>query len=84
MRNTVNLWNDFSYENIVAAGVDFSSYIFMPLSGGYQAIEAHKLYEEDKWAYQAGGVTEDYLFKQSTNMFKEKYWEFFGLFTRVS
>ena len=84
VRNFQNLINDFSYENVIASLIDFSSYIFMPLAGGYQACEAHMKYQEDEPAYRDGGVTEEYLFKQSGNMFKEQFWEFFGLFSRVA
>ena len=56
----------------------------MPLNGGYSSPFAHSKYIEDEKAYDDAGVTEDFLVKEDTNMFKEKYWQFFGLQTRVT
>ena len=56
----------------------------MPFVGGYLACEAHVKYLEDQRAYNDGGVTEDYLFKEMGNLFKEYYWEFYGQFNRVT
>ena len=83
-RNTVNLFTNFSYENLIAAMIDLSSYFVMPLAGGMEACEARRQYLKDQYVYNDAGVTEDYLFKQTANMFKEQYWEFFGMFSRVS
>ena len=55
----------------------------MPLQGGYQGPEAHDKFNQDKVSYGDAGVTEDYLFNQGCNMFKQKYWQFFGLFSRI-
>ena len=52
--------------------------------GGFVACEAHKKYAEDRLTYQDAGVSEQYIFQQMANMIKEQYWEFFGIFTRVS
>jgi len=56
----------------------------MPLNGGYASPFAHSKYLEDEKAYQDAGVTEDYLFKEGTDFFKERYWQFFGLIQRVT
>ena len=82
--NIVTFFNEPSVATASALFIDFSSYILMPLEGGWQAPEAHSKFIEDPRAYANAGVTEDYLFKQSTSIFKEKYWMFFGLFQRVS
>lgn len=82
-----NFWNlvtNPSWVNLVAVIADFSSYVIMPLNGGYSSPFAHSKYIEDEKAYEDAGVTEDFLFKEATNMFKEKYWQFFGLLTRVT
>ena len=34
--------------------------------------------------YKDAGVTEEFLFIQSSNVVKEKYWQLFGLFNRVN
>ena len=81
--NIVSFINEPSLATFSAVYIDFSSYMLMPLEGGWQAPEAHSKYIEDPRSYQNAGVTEDYLFKQSTEIFKEKYWMFFGLFQRV-
>ena len=83
-RNTVNLFTNFTYENFISMMIDMSSYFVMPLAGGLEACEAHRQYLKDAYVYNDAGVTEDYLFKQTANMFKEQYWEFFGMFSRVS
>ena len=82
--NIVNLLTHPSWENLVAVLADFGSYFVMPLNGGYSSPFAHSKYIEDEKAYEDAGVTEDFLFKEATNMFKEKYWQFFGLLTRVT
>ena len=56
----------------------------MPAFGGFNICEAHRKYKEDEYVYKDGGVEEDYLFKQSGNITKEYFWEFFGMFSRVS
>ena len=80
----INLITDPSAENLVTVLADFGSYAIMPLNGGYSSPFAHSKFIEDEKAYNVAGVTEDFLFKESTNMFKEKYWQFFGLVTRVT
>ena len=82
--NLINLLREPSMVNLVAVLADFGSYGIMPLNGGYTAPFAHSKYLEDEKAYEDAGVTEDFLFKEGTNMFKEKYWEFFGLISRVT
>ena len=61
--NVINLFTKPSWDTFIAFAIDFSSYGLMPLEGGFQAVEAMKKYNEDKLAYDDGGVTEDYLFK---------------------
>jgi hypothetical protein len=82
--NLINLLTDPSWEHLFAVSADFGSYFVMPLNGGYSAPFAHSKYIEDERAYEDAGVTEDFLFKESTNMFKERYWQFFGLLTRLT
>ena len=82
--NFLNLIKDPSWVNLVAVLADFGSYTVMPLNGGYASPFAHFKYLEDEKAYEDAGVTEDFLFKEATNMFKEKYWQFFGLITRTT
>lgn len=82
--NLGNLLKAPSWVNLVAVLADFGSYFIMPLNGGYSSPFAHSKFIEDEMAYEDAGVTEDFLFKRSTNMFKEKYWEFFGLLTRIT
>jgi hypothetical protein len=84
LNNLVNLLTDPSWVNLVAVMADYGSYFIMPLNGGYASPFAHSKYLEDEKAYEDAGVTEDFLFKEATNMFKEKYWQFFGLLTRTT
>jgi len=83
----VNLWNlitDPGWDHFVAVFVDFQMYGFMPLQGGYQAPQAHAQYAMDWLAYEDAGVTETYLFKQSSNMFKDTFWQVMGMWSRVT
>ena len=82
--NLVNLFVYPSWGAFVALLVDIISYFFMPFEGGYFGAEVHHQFTRDARAYGDAGVTEDYLFKQSTNMWKERFWQFFGIFHRVS
>merc|ERR1712178_460552 len=82
--NIMAFINEPSFATFSAVYIDWSSYILMPLEGGWQAPESHSKYIEDPRSYNNAGVTEDYLFKQSTSIFKEKYWQFFGLFSRIT
>ena len=82
--NIINLFTNPSWETLVAVLADFGSYFVMPLNGGYSSPFAHSKYIEDEKAYEDAGVSEDFLFKEATNMFKEKYWQFFGLLTRIT
>ena len=82
--NIYNLIQNPSLENFRAVAVDFNSYIVMPFQGGYYACFAHEKYYEDRLAYDDAGVSEEFLFIQASNMFKEKFWQFFGLFSRVT
>ena len=86
-----DLWTDFtalfqypSWGAFIALLVDLISYGIMPLEGGYMGDEVHDQYIKDQRAYGDAGVTEDYLFKQSTNMWKERFWQFWGMFHRTS
>lgn len=82
--NFVNLVTAPSWEHLVAVIADFSSYFVMPLNGGYASPFAHSKFIEDEKAYKDAGVTEDFLFKEATDFFKERYWQFFGLVVRVT
>ena len=73
-----------SFVNFLTVFIDYSSYIIMPAEGGYSATNAHQKYLEDQYAYIDAGITEDFLFVETTNLFKEKFWQFFGMFERVS
>jgi len=64
--------------------VDIQSYGFMPLAGGYEAPYAHKKFLEDRLAYGDAGVSEGFLFKQMSNMFKDHYWSVVGMWQRVT
>ena len=72
--NLITFINEPSISTFSAVYIDFSSYLLMPLEGGWQAPEAHTKFNEDPRSYNNAGITEDYLFKQSTEIFKEKYW----------
>ena len=82
--NMKNLIYNPSIVNFVTIFIDYSSYIIMPLEGGYFAANAHDKYNMDKFAYMDAGVTEEFIFLETTNLFKEKFWQFFGMFDRVS
>jgi hypothetical protein len=82
--NFISLITAPSWENLFTVLADFGSYTVMPLNGGYSSPFAHSKFIEDEKAYADAGVTEDFLFKEATNMFKEKYWQFFGILTRVT
>ena len=77
-------YEDPSFGNFMAGLTDFVSYYIMPLHGGWQRIESHIKFGQDQRAYGDAGVTEDYLFKQSNNMFKETFWMCFGVFSRLT
>ena len=82
-----NIWNlvtSPNFENAFTVISDISSYFIMPFSGGYYATFVHQKYAEDRKAFEASGVKEEFLFFESTNLFKEKYWQFWGMFSRVS
>ena len=83
VNNLLTLMREPSWEALITVMVDFASYIVMPLEGGYSAANAHKMYLQDEYAYIDAGVTETFLFVETTNLFKEKFWQFFGLFDRV-
>ena len=83
LTNVWTLFTEPSWEALITVTVDFASYMVMPLEGGYSAANAHAMYLQDELAYDDGGVTEDFLFVETTNLFKEKFWQFFGLFDRV-
>ena len=73
-----------SWDTIIAWAIDFNSFIIMPLVGGYMAPETRAQFKKDERVYDDAGVTEDYLFRQSSNMFKEHFWKFFGMFSRLN
>ena len=70
--------------NFLTIFIDYSSYVIMPMEGGYFATNSHDKYKRDEYAYIDAGVTEEFLFIETTNLFKEKFWQFFGLFKRVA
>ena len=61
--NLVLYYEDPSFGNFMATLTDLVSYFIMPLHGGWQLVESHRMYLLDKRAYNDAGVTEDYLFK---------------------
>ena len=82
--NLIALLSDPSWETFSAVAVDIQSYYVMPLEGGYFAPEAFDKYHTDERAYVDAGISDTYLFKQSTNIFKDEYWKFFGIWSRVT
>ena len=82
--NAFNLVSTPSWENFISLTTDLNSYMIMPLEGGYTATYAHMKYKEDERAYEDAGVSEMYLFTASSNLFKEKYWQLYGIFSRVT
>merc|ERR1712178_620069 len=82
--NFVTLMQEPSWEAFRTVLVDYASYIVMPLEGGYSAANAHFKFLQDERTYKDAGVTEDFLFIETTNLFKEKFWQFFGMFDRLA
>ena len=82
--NISNLFAEPSLVNFLTIFIDYSSYVIMPMEGGYFATNSHDKYKRDEYAYIDAGVTEEFLFIETTNLFKEKFWQFFGLFKRVA
>ena len=84
IRNWVLFYEEPSYPTLVAGLTDFSSYLVMPLIGGFYKAEARRKYKQDTSIYMDAGITEDYIFLTGQNVIKEKYWELFGLVNRIN
>ena len=82
-RNLVFLFTNPSWEAIVAFSADGFAFMFMPLVGGFLWPESHNKFVRNESAFKDEGVSEKYLFETSGSMFKEGYWEFTGLFSRL-
>ena len=81
----LGLWfEEPSWDRWTAISLDMMSYWLMPMEGGFTRPEAHRQYVKDVRGYEAAGVDEDYLFKQTSNMFKEEVWGMFGQLARMS
>ena len=56
-----------------------AAYIVMPLVGGYTFAEAHVQYMKDPATFKNSGISEDYIFVETMEMFKMSFWNFFDL-----
>jgi len=72
--NIYGLFTEPSWGYFIASFIDLSSFLVVPMQGGYHAPLAHEKYIMDKYAYQVAGVDEIFLFKQLSNVFKDFYW----------
>ena len=73
-----------SWGHLIAVFYDFCSYILVPMQGGYHAPKAHTKFILDMYAYRAAGVTEMFLFKQLSNVFKDFFWKAIGMWERIT
>lgn len=72
--NIADFFSRPSWGHFAAIYVDLSSFVVIPMQGGYHAPLAHTKYVLDLYAYREAGVTEIYLFKALSNVFKDFYW----------
>ena len=57
----------------------YASYFMMPLVGGYIRAETTVQYSQDIGTYQNSGISNDYLYLESMELFKMGFWSFFSL-----
>ena len=57
----------------------YASYFLMPLVGGYVRAETTIQYKKDVNTYENSGITNDYLYLESMELFKMGFWSFFNL-----
>ena len=57
----------------------YASYFMMPLVGGYVRAETSVQYNADVGTYQNSGISNDYLYLETMELFKMGFWGFFNL-----
>ena len=57
----------------------YSSYLIMPLVGGYARAETVVQYDKDVGTYKNSDISRDFLYLESMELFKMGFWSFFNL-----